>query len=713
MLETITKTGGLVDTSDGAYRFQGLTVRGETIQNFWRNTAGTSNGVTVTESDSGTLSASGTAGSSAALIQTRIFCLEPSTKYTLSVNKTIIEANVACVYVRAYGGSDNVLQEVYVGAEKGSNPLSSTFTTPSNITYAYVGVLVQAGNSISFSGLRVMLNKGSVAEPWYPPGINCIDTLSLMISGKNMFNETSIPTGVVQGVEFEKLSDGGLRVTGTASSRVQYYGVNHRILPAGTYTVSTNNPGSITGVGIFAVMHHRSGDNVYIDAWNAGSVTFTLEELTEVSVVLDIRVPWEGGKNGIDCVVYPQFEAGSRTAYEKPSVTYHTIDLDGNGLYELPNGVYDELTVDANGKVSLLKRTHTVHYGNTDTFTGNFGINEYVEHGISVRTAQGTSANASTDLCDLLRIRNPDGSNLCFSGWVYTTSNTAFRIGGFKDIGETYWFTSNTVLQSILGEKGVTYVYERETPDTIDLGKIDVASVSQIICAFGSIPAEVEAKYYKRAVNGDGVEVAGKHSYYSDLLQCVSTRDTGAPEKKLSTKTVPYMSGFYDFSKVYGAIAYESRELSYSFDVIGSRAEVQAQKSALMNWLADAHDCDIYDDDIADWHFHGSLSSMDWSEDDSGESGTLEVTFLCHPFLIADGETTQSLAAGSRTVTIEGQPVNPTAKTSSGAATITIGGIQQSVSTTPTRLTAQLMPGSNSLTISGGTVQLTYREQKL
>lgn len=199
-----------------------------------------------------------------------------------------------------------------------------------------------------------------------------------------------------------------------------------------------------------------------------------------------------------------------------------------------------------------------------------------------------------------------------------------------------------------------------------------------------------------------------------DFGQCLASRNTGDPQKKTSTKTVPYMSGFYDFSKIYGALAYESRELTYTIEILAdSRKELQQVKSSLLGWVLEIHDADIYDEDIDGWHFHGSCSETSWEEGDEGESGTLEVTFLCHPFLIADTETVKTLEVGQRTVTIEGQAVNPTAKAVSGAATITMGGIQQSVSTTPIRLSGQLLPGDNELTVAGGTVQLTYREQKL
>lgn len=211
---------------------------------------------------------------------------------------------------------------------------------------------------------------------------------------------------------------------------------------------------------------------------------------------------------------------------------------------------------------------------------------------------------------------------------------------------------------------------------------------------------------------GDGFRTGAHH--LADFGQCIAARDTGAPEKKSSTKTVPHMSGFYDFSKIYGAIAFESRELTYTIEMIGEdRKDLQEQKSAVLGWLAGVHDEPIYDDDIPGWHFVGSFDSAEWDEGDEGESGTLEVTFLCQPFMEADDESSHTVAVGSGSVTIEGQPVNAYAKTASGSATITLGGIKQSVGTTPVRLVAQLATGDNAVTVEGQPVTLTWREQRI
>lgn len=209
-----------------------------------------------------------------------------------------------------------------------------------------------------------------------------------------------------------------------------------------------------------------------------------------------------------------------------------------------------------------------------------------------------------------------------------------------------------------------------------------------------------------------GLTIGGKS--LADLGQCIASRSTGTPERKGATATVPGMSGFYDFSKLGGAVAYESREVTYTIEMIGDdREDLQDQKTEVLEWLSQVVAEEISDDDTPGRHFVGSFDSADWDEGDDGESGTLEVTFLCHPFLVADEETTQALSVGANTVSNSGQPVRPTAKTSSGSATVTIGGVSQSVSTTPVTLTAQLMSGDNSVQVSGAAVTLSWRVESM
>lgn len=203
-----------------------------------------------------------------------------------------------------------------------------------------------------------------------------------------------------------------------------------------------------------------------------------------------------------------------------------------------------------------------------------------------------------------------------------------------------------------------------------------------------------------------GIMIGGLHSH-ADFGACISSRNTGAPTRKTVRKTVPHMTGFYDFSNVAGSPSYEQREVSYSFDLIGSRDEVQAAKSALLNWLAPVTDAEIRDDDLPGWHMRGGFDSADWEEDASGEGGTLTVRFVCQPLLEADEYTVVRLEAGETVVTNFGQTVSPLA---SGTGGVTIGGVTQAVTADEARLSAQLLHGENVVSVSGGPVTIRWRE---
>ena len=210
----------------------------------------------------------------------------------------------------------------------------------------------------------------------------------------------------------------------------------------------------------------------------------------------------------------------------------------------------------------------------------------------------------------------------------------------------------------------------------------------------------------------EGINAAGRHSYH-DLGQCIATRSTGAPTRKTVTKTVPHMSGFYDFSAIYGDAAYESREVTYTFELLAeSREELQLQKSDFVSWLSTINDTDIYDDDIMGFHFHGSIEAIGWEESETGEGGTITATFLCQPFLVADAPTTVHLRVGENEVYNLWQSASATAKGEGGAATLTLDGVRQSVGTTETRVVKTIKPGANAITVEGNPVTLTYTERK-
>lgn len=414
-----------------------------------------------------------------------------------------------------------------------------------------------------------------------------------------------------------------------------------------------------TGAALFTFYDSITRTSTYITAsvlgfvrneTKSGHFEYTLQGVTYDRMNINLYAATYSRWDESSVVRDVQLERGSTaTDYEHPTIATTEIDLQGNALCSLPDGTRDELRADEAGAVTLVQRV----------------------------------------------------------GYVASYTNQMLGDDIIASAYDKYG----------LPAQGATVIWRLATEQEIDLGTIDPVKLRKgynaIFCSTDSvITPEMSLSYFKREINGDGISIGSVHSYY-DLGQCIASRNTGSPEKKAITKTVPFMSGFYDFSNLYGGIAYESREISYSFDLLGdSREDLQRQKSELMEWLSYVHDTEIRDDDIPGWHFISSFSGYSWDETADGESGTLEVTFLCQPFMEADDETSKALAIGTHTVTNDGQPVNPMVSVASGTAKITINGFVQSV-TGETRLSVQLPHGDTSVKVEGAAATLKWKEARI
>ena len=170
----------------------------------------------------------------------------------------------------------------------------------------------------------------------------------------------------------------------------------------------------------------------------------------------------------------------------------------------------------------------------------------------------------------------------------------------------------------------------------------------------------------------DGITVGGKHSF-ADFGLVINSRSIGYPAKKVIRKTVPYMSGFYDYTALNGVPAWGERVISYTFDVIGvTVAEMDVERQKVINWLCNIHDEDIFDDTIPDYHFHGSFESVSPSED--GEQATITFSFVCHPFMIAnDPRSYTFFEGGSYQIVNNGQPASAKISTAQSCV-VSVGG---------------------------------------
>lgn len=212
----------------------------------------------------------------------------------------------------------------------------------------------------------------------------------------------------------------------------------------------------------------------------------------------------------------------------------------------------------------------------------------------------------------------------------------------------------------------------------------------------------------------DGIRINDLHSYRNFDL-CIKSRSIGLPEKKSIRETVPYMNGYYDFSALNGAPAWNERIIEFSFDVIGETPQaLEIEVSKVLNWLCNVHDADIFDDTLTWQHWHGSYHSSDVAYDDSGEQAEVKVSFVVHPFKIANEPTTYTMKSGTYTIKNMGMVVSPIVS-SNAAAAIQIGTYVSSIpANEETKLEIDLKRGDNTVIVSGdGTVTFSYYEEVL
>lgn len=426
----------------GGGRFKELTVFGNTRQNLWVNPKGTSNGVTLTVNDDGSMTISGTATAPTAINKERLVILKPSTKYILTVDRKLPDGSMFRIGVNYDGGT-------YVGAYATTE--GYIFTTPSKVNVSVSQLSVDPGVTVSGT-YRVMLNEGSEPEPWCSPGLNGVDELSIVTAGKNLLKSD------------EMTQSGSNNVT------------DYVRLPSGTYTFSAKG-GPFDQIIIESVDHVFSSDN-----FSVSKATFTLPYTEEIRVRT-----WNDAADSV-FTFDPQLEFGSTaTAYEPPVVTSTPIDFDGHALNSLPDGTRDELTVDATGAVTLVQR---VGVATAPTAAGSWTWDSRYSRGRFALPAISRIKNAWNQSMELLCDKLPPATSANDESYAVTVDN----LGCAKNPAITSAATAATVAG------GATYLYPLATLKEVKLPDVSLpsfASSSYVIFASSNVPAEIEAEVVK------------------------------------------------------------------------------------------------------------------------------------------------------------------------------------------------------------------------
>ena len=348
VVDTVSGEGYVSIGENGGKKPYEIVIYGKTRQNLWTNPATrTWHGVTLTNNADGTITLDGTCTANVWITTGNVYNLKANTTYTLSLDKAVQNSGDARegFYVEEYDADGAYLASYAI--QPGNT--SITFTMKSNASKAYCAFLAYTGAVLSGT-YRVMLNEGTEAEPWCPPGLNSIESLDYISAGKNLLQP-------VDGMDGYDLS--GVQVTrdnnmfsfhGTATKsggRTIYF--SKALLSPGKYTFGKFDAAPNVDVYLSEV---STGTNL---CYTNGQTVLELTEAKEVGLGFNLVQGETSDYDGIRI----QLERGeSRTDYEPANVTQATtIPLQGYTLGSCPDGTRDELHIYRDGSRKLIKRT--------------------------------------------------------------------------------------------------------------------------------------------------------------------------------------------------------------------------------------------------------------------------------------------------------------------------------------------------------------------
>lgn len=430
----------------------GAKVYGETRQNLWVNPSGTTGGITCTSNDDGSLTISGanTTGGDVYLYSDVIESIPYGKQVTFSASNYGVAGEWRFV-LSGIGGATPASQATFTAAKESPRP-------------GTVAVVVTPGTTVNAT-VRVMLNEGSEAQPWCPPGLSSVSELSVVSAGKNL-------------AVGEKTASGGTNVRLAEGTGIH--------LPSGSYCLSCKVAGAaLLQIGVFDM-----GWNLVARAYNSNVLAFDIE--TAGTVFFDFyRTP----SLSADDVTEIQLELGSTaTAYEPPAVSETPIDLSGHELRSLPDGTRDVLAVDGSGAVEVEQAVNSVTFDGSGDETGSIYEDQYGHffHLALPGNIGGDDPGADTGavLCDTLPVNKYDGGNSKTGIWFLREYRHVVYVKPPEELA------SFSDFRTWLSQHPTTVIYPVATPQTVPLDPIappSIPAADATLWAASDVPCELEA----------------------------------------------------------------------------------------------------------------------------------------------------------------------------------------------------------------------------
>ena len=487
MLDDTISGNGILTTTDTLVDYSPIEMRikGATRQNLWVNPVVSDyNGITLTSNEDGSITISGTTTSNSIWFgYAKRFTLKPGSTYTLSVDKAL-QSNIT--FRVESRDVDGVIIPGALFLVSGSK-LTDTFTIPSNTAYVNMLFSSNADVGVTLSGTyRVMLNEGSEAEPWCPPGLSSVDELSVVTAGKNLFKPFT--SGKVTA------NDDGSMTVGASTETWEQGEKNPINLPAGTYvTLSTDNTYSGGDIGFGVFLYTSDDSRISINLYNLLHKTI---QLSEDCVAYQC---WFNGATTSAATSRVMMEIGSTaTSFEPYQSSITPIDLDGNSLRSLPDGTCDELVIVEDGSARIEKRIQC-----DQLVADSFSIQstKYAKATAQKEYADGVKFTSRTQTNDFAHVGNIDSTGITsFGTYSQRADGNVHRLGvsgSYNSMQEQL-----EAVKSAVGSKTITAIYKLATPETIKLPPVTLPSFpsdkSNIYTTSNVPTAGLTVRYWKK-----------------------------------------------------------------------------------------------------------------------------------------------------------------------------------------------------------------------